>query len=909
VSDNRQEFSFIILAILFLICLFFQPTYAQSLPVKGVPKIATFTPGDYGHIGKVWSIDTDDNNRIFFASDKGLVRFDGLEWRVFKGSTGFTRSLDVVNDSTIVTGSDLDFGIWHKDAYGEFSYSSLYPFKEELSNINEEFWYAYKHRDSYVFASFQNLYIVKNQQVTKVSAPRNFVTSFKIDDELYFVDKDEGLYKLADFSLLKVAPIPGNIAIQTIGGFKSDGGLTLVTQKMGCWSFKNNQWSPSNTSLTSKLVNSQVFSFKDLGNELLAFGTILSGVYITDTTGKILHHIHKLKGLVNNTVLALDFSRHGTLWLGLDYGISKVSLTSGFTYVHDYFGAFGTASSALLRDDLLYLGTNQGLYTIPWNDLDNGLDEFNFKLIPKSEGQVWSIEKIGEDIIVGHDKGLFKSTSSGLQQMDCPYGVWTTILHKDHLFVGTYNGIFIYKNNSISWELDSKMDSIAGSCSQLVFETDNVLWINIPNFGVVRTELDGSFQPTRRELFDSSKLIGDNIRLVKDGGILIYTSHHIYTFDDASNSFHIIKNNSSKTLRFPMLPGNYLGSKLDNKHLFYPIYNGFAIESLSQEDQSVLPPGIVFKSILAFSKLGSRLFIPNSLIPYAYNTIKITAFIPNTEDIAYRFSSDMRKSWSEWDENVDFDLLHLAAGKYQIFIQAKVGEDQILEDVIHFSIDKPFWYQWYMYPLYLFIVFVFIYIIRLSRHRSLERQRLILEAEEQSRLEQIKEQHRQELIQLEQERLISINEDLKNQLKEKTIELATKAKSNEDKTKMIHSLKEVLDSVEKEPTKLKIKWKEIQLLLDNFQGDDDRVFEMQMNELHQEFFQMIKADFPHLSPSDLRMCAYIRIGLSTKEIADLFQVQPSSAYISRSRLRKKLRLEAEEDLYSFLNRYQSGGDL
>ena len=907
-STIQQRLYQKVLTILLLICPTTSVILAQYVGAKGVPKITTYTPGDFGHIGKVWSIKTDIQNIVYLASDKGLVRFDGLGWQVFKGSAGFTRSVDIVNDSVIITGSDLDFGVWSKDEFGNLFYKSLYPFQEELSSINEEFWNVYALKESYLFVSFQNLYIVKQQQITKVSAPNFFTTTFKIGEELYLVDREEGLFKLSDFSLQKVGSLPKSIASQVVGGFKIGETLTLVTQKMGCWSWTAESWTPNYSNLSSKLAKNQVFSFKTIGDDLMAFGTILSGVFIVNKNGQILHHLHKLKGLVNNTVLSLEFSRNGSLWLGLDYGIAKISLNRGFTYVHDYFGSFGTASSALLQGEQLFLGTNQGLYTIPWNDLDNGLEEFNFKLVPNSEGQVWSIAQIGNSILVGHDKGLFSASVQGLKQLNCPFGVWTTQVHKDFLFVGSYNGIFIYKPIQDSWELVSKMDSIAGSCTQLVFESDQILWINIPNFGVVRAELDDAFQPIKRERFDSSMLLGDDIKLVSDNGIFVHTTHHIYAFDTASNSFQVIKTKSDQKIKFPLLPGNYSGTYLNEKHFFYPIYNGFAIESKGRGIPINYEPVIVIKPLVALSSQGAQHFLSGSSIPFTHNTLRITAFVPNTEDVMYRYSLDKGDIWSEWTNKVDIDLLKLRAGKYLVLVQAMLEDDQIIHTEVNFVIDPPFWLHWYMFPLYILLFLLFIYAVRRSRHRSLKRQRLILEAEEQARLDNIKELHRQELIQLEQEKLMALNDELKNQLKEKTIELATKAKSNEDKSKMIQSLKEVLDSVEKEPSKLKMKWKEIQLLLDNFQGDDDRVFEMQMNELHQEFFQMIKKDFPNLSPSDLRMCAYIKIGLSTKEIADLFQVQPSSAYISRSRLRKKLNLDAEEDLYTFLNRYQNSTD-
>lgn len=75
-----------------------------------------------------------------------------------------------------------------------------------------------------------------------------------------------------------------------------------------------------------------------------------------------------------------------------------------------------------------------------------------------------------------------------------------------------------------------------------------------------------------------------------------------------------------------------------------------------------------------------------------------------------------------------------------------------------------------------------------------------------------------------------------------------------------------------------------------------------MDELHQEFFRAMKAKFPNLSIYDLRLCAYLKIGLTSKEMSDILQVLPSSINVSRSRLRKKLGLKPDEDLYEFLNK-------
>ena len=99
-----------------------------------------------------------------------------------------------------------------------------------------------------------------------------------------------------------------------------------------------------------------------------------------------------------------------------------------------------------------------------------------------------------------------------------------------------------------------------------------------------------------------------------------------------------------------------------------------------------------------------------------------------------------------------------------------------------------------------------------------------------------------------------------------------------------------------------MKLAEMSRTLDSYLNVDDNTFEIQIDELHQDFFRKLKEKFPSLSSNDLRWCAYLKIGLNSKEIADILNIQPSSAYISRSRLRKKLNLHADEDLYSFLNK-------
>lgn len=83
----------------------------------------------------------------------------------------------------------------------------------------------------------------------------------------------------------------------------------------------------------------------------------------------------------------------------------------------------------------------------------------------------------------------------------------------------------------------------------------------------------------------------------------------------------------------------------------------------------------------------------------------------------------------------------------------------------------------------------------------------------------------------------------------------------------------------------------------SFNWDD---FILHFEKVHPGFFVRLKTKYPSLTIRDQRISAYIRLGLSTKEISNLLNITPESAEITRVRLRKKLRLERNENLTSFL---------
>ncbi|GEM_PF-1075540 len=77
--------------------------------------------------------------------------------------------------------------------------------------------------------------------------------------------------------------------------------------------------------------------------------------------------------------------------------------------------------------------------------------------------------------------------------------------------------------------------------------------------------------------------------------------------------------------------------------------------------------------------------------------------------------------------------------------------------------------------------------------------------------------------------------------------------------------------------------------------------ELKINQAQREFLHRLKSKFDRLTKTDLRLCSFILLDFSTKEIATFMNIEPSSVKMSRNRLRKKLNLPQNSDIKAFLD--------
>ncbi len=146
-------------------------------------------------------------------------------------------------------------------------------------------------------------------------------------------------------------------------------------------------------------------------------------------------------------------------------------------------------------------------------------------------------------------------------------------------------------------------------------------------------------------------------------------------------------------------------------------------------------------------------------------------------------------------------------------------------------------------------------------------------------------------------------EILKKEIEHKQKELASQTLHLVQKNTFIQELMENLENVKNSPDKFKTEFRRIVMLLkkENASDKDWEVFKTYFAEVHNDFDQKLKTLSADISEKEIRLAAFLRMSLTTKEIAATLNVLPDSILKSKYRLKKKLGLDKETDLNGFLN--------
>jgi DNA-binding CsgD family transcriptional regulator len=237
----------------------------------------------------------------------------------------------------------------------------------------------------------------------------------------------------------------------------------------------------------------------------------------------------------------------------------------------------------------------------------------------------------------------------------------------------------------------------------------------------------------------------------------------------------------------------------------------------------------------------------------------------------------------------EFKYDRIPPGKYTFMLKA-VNADGTISKTINWSFQvSPPWYLTILAQfIYLILIVAFMLYIRfyLKKRLKVQARRMKIEKE-------------RELIKLR-------NEKLETEITHKSKELANTTFSIIKKNEMLFEIRRKLMQQKKQTSSGVLpKYSDIVKLIDrNITSEDDwKIFESNFEQAHEEFLKRIKEKIPDLTPSDLKLSAYLRMNLSSKKIALLLGITIRGVENHRYRLRKKIGLEHDSNLIDFLMKF------
>ncbi len=206
------------------------------------------------------------------------------------------------------------------------------------------------------------------------------------------------------------------------------------------------------------------------------------------------------------------------------------------------------------------------------------------------------------------------------------------------------------------------------------------------------------------------------------------------------------------------------------------------------------------------------------------------------------------------------------------------------------------------------LLFVFInFIYRNYFKRKNLNQIAILKSEEEGKRKYQEEKFQLDTLEAERKMSVLREENLNLEIKKKNSELASSTLNNIKKNELLNNLiidiekidKNILNSSLHSPIKNVLN-KINKHLIDK---DDWLAFELHFRHAHASFFGKLRVKHPELSSNEIKLSAYLKLNLSSKEIASLMNISIKSVEQGRWRLRKKLDLSKDSSLVLYIQSF------
>jgi ligand-binding sensor domain-containing protein len=944
---------------LFILIISFSVSVFAQTNYSGIPKIQNYPKSEYNGGTQNWTISQDRNGFIYFANNDGLLSFNGIEWELTKVSSNSPlRAILAHSNDAIYAGLINDFGIVDTEKDSRPVFKSLKHLLPEKYQEFDDIWRIHEADGGIVFQCYKYIFFYKGDSIEVIKPRNQFHFSFMIGDRLIVHEQGGSLYEFNDGNLVELSwwnpHIDKDICFILEAGSNK---LLIGTTNNGVYIFENGQVNRWNVPVNEDLIKNRLFSAAILPGDCYAFGTILNGIIISDTDGHIEHSLSIEEGMQNNTVLSLFVDRTENLWVGLDNGIDYVEINSPLSYIGST--KIGTGYCAKVFKGNLYLGTNQGLYVKPFNSSSSAGDfelvgntAGQVWTLEEFDGQLFCGHNKGTFLVN-------ERTASKICNEEGAWKYIPLQNDPDIIVAGHYQGLVLFKKSNNEWRFYKKVEGFNESSRYLFEDRDGYLWIGHSGKGIFKAELN-TLTGTITEVIrysDKEGLPSDvgNI-LFKCGEDLFVSTHDgIYEYEKNSDSFKpseemngifsdngklktvskdnkgniwfiadsgtgFIRQNEDMTYTKVTIPFEKLKGRYVNEFEFIYPFTGENI-IIGLEDGFVnYSPGVTKKYNQQYSAFITRvelpyidsvLFFRSAVIndgyefPFRNNSFRFHFAAPYFEnDIPLEFSyfvEGLSNEWSEWTQDAYKDFTNLREGSYTLSLKSKNIYGVESEPAsFSFEISPPWRRSTMAYSLYLFLFLIFLYLakryfdhrVRLSAIRQEEKHKQELK-EREDRFQREALLAEKEIIGLRNEKLLAESVFRNKELADQTMGIINK---NKFLTKVYEDLGNIQDYVTNSAAKSKIYGVKKRIKKEIDIKHQEKIFKTYFDEANEELFRRLKEKYPDLTTYDLRLCAFIKMNLSTKEISSILNISFRGAEVSRYRLRKKMDLPREINL-------------
>ncbi len=949
---------------LFIFIFYFLPANLQGQDPIGLPQVTSYRGLDYGAGTQNWGISQDREGVLYFANNEGLLTFNGTYWKLYPfPNKTILRSVKIAASGRLYVGAQDEIGYYYPNKNGVLTYKSLKDLIPKGDKQFADVWDIKIVNDEVYFRTVTKIFRLKDNKIDVYRTTLTWVFLGAVKNEVFAHEINIGLKTLKDGKWIVRCNDPRIINSNTtaILPYRGDT-LMLTTLKDGIFLLVGDKLIKKTTPLDKVFYNDRINGAIQINPDLYALGTTSSALLILNREGILQRQFSYAEGLLNNNIRSIFLDHHQNLWLGLDDGIAFIAFNSAIKHIYPDKNKQIASYASRIFNGKLYIGTSNGLFSAPINlkQLDISNSKANFTEVNNTKGQTWGLTEINHHLLLAKEDGAFDIKGNEAIALYKDLGTWLyKPIANDRIITGTYTGLQMLDFKSGEFANNRNFSSLNEPLRFVVIDKKvNCIWASHPYRGIFKMDLAADGQSIIKTSLLTEKdglplALYNYIFALKDR-VVAATADGIYEYDAVKKKFYV-----SSYFRpiFKKMPLQCLVQDKEGKLWFVSDKKvgvvDFKRKSGGQNFSIVELPELKLKIVAGFEniypyndnnifigankgllhldykKYAANIYKPNVILgqvrimaptdsilfggyfnrgkkqredlaelPYKFNSLHFefgSTLFEQKENIEFSYQlKGFEDDWSAWSSKSEKDYTNLEAGNYIFNVKARNNLGNESKPVSYRFTIKPAWYESNVAYVIYFIIFVFLLYLLIK----------FQERQHQKVQDNLRQKHQFEIERNEQQITKLQKKQLEAEVEFKNKELATTTMHLVQRGKLLSKIGDELLPLVKQTTSkdtaddLK---KVIRLLNEAKKLDNDwDQFAIHFDHVHANYLSHLKEKYPNLSPSDLKLCAYLKLNLSSKEIAQLLNITPRAVEVSRYRLRKKLGLKPEVNLFDFL---------